>query len=78
MHMGQTSKATEFFEVALDLSRTGGDKDSEATNMKSLGEVNHSQGAYHYALDLYNKALAITKETGNSIVIKLCRQLTMY
>lgn len=64
MEMGQTAKATEHFEVALDLSRTGKNLDSEAKNMKSLGEVNHSQGAYHYALDLYNKALAIVKNTG--------------
>ncbi len=32
--------------------------------MKSLGDVNHVQGAYHYALDLYNKALAVAKDTG--------------
>jgi hypothetical protein len=36
--------------------------------MKSLGELNHSQGAYHYALDLFNKALALVKQTGNEAI----------
>eukprot|EP00026_Physarum_polycephalum_P000737 Phypoly_transcript_00738.p1 GENE.Phypoly_transcript_00738~~Phypoly_transcript_00738.p1 ORF type:complete len:1375 (-),score=209.00 Phypoly_transcript_00738:22-3720(-) len=66
MELGQITKATEHFEVALDLSRTGKNHDAEARNMKSLGELNHSQGAYHYALDLFNKALALVKTTGNS------------
>jgi hypothetical protein len=61
---GNYSKAIEYFEHSLLLSRELGDKASEATILNNLGSVYSIAGDLARAVELYNHALQINKEIG--------------
>jgi tetratricopeptide (TPR) repeat protein len=59
---GDYSKAMEYFETALLLSRGMGDRKAEATILSNLGNVYESLGDLVRATELYEQALLINRE----------------
>ncbi len=59
---GDFSKAVEYFESALLLSRGMGDKKAEATILSNLGSVYEILGDLVRATELYEQSLVISKE----------------
>jgi tetratricopeptide (TPR) repeat protein len=61
---GDFSKAIEYFEQAINLSREMGDRKAEAIIISNLGSVYENQGDLVHAVELYEHALLISKEVG--------------
>ncbi len=62
---GNFSGALEAFQVALDLSRSEGNRAFEGTILSNIGLVYSDQGRYAEALEVYQQALSIIREISN-------------
>jgi len=65
LDQGETHKAIEFFEKALEINRKFGDRDGEGDVLGRLGNACHLLGQSHRAIDLLEKELDIKREVGN-------------
>ena len=63
--LGQYSKALEYFQQALAISREVGDRAGVGITLNNIGVVYESLGQYPKALEYYQQALAIRKEIGD-------------
>lgn len=63
--IGNTQKAVILLEQALVISQNIHDRAEEGNNLCNLGEAYRLQGNITHAIDYYNQALVISRETGN-------------
>ena len=56
---GETDKAIECYQVALEMSQEIGFEDGISANLSNLGMIFLNQGDYPKALELYQQALKI-------------------
>ena len=63
--MGQYSKALDYFEQSLAISKKIGDLSGEGLTLNNLGAVYDRLGQYTKALDYYGQSLVIRKKTGD-------------
>jgi CHAT domain-containing protein/Tfp pilus assembly protein PilF len=54
-YLGHSGEAREIWEKGLDLSRNGGDEDTEALLLNNLAVLYHNRGQFQRAVDLYTQ-----------------------
>lgn len=64
-HAGDTQKAQDYFNQALDLWRRAGSRNGEALALNDIGRAYSDLGETQKALDYLNQALPIWRETGS-------------
>ena len=65
LHLGSYSKAIDFYQQALIISRDIGDRGGEGNALGNLGLAYDSLGNYEKAIDFYQQQLTITREIGD-------------
>ncbi|MCB8967990.1 MAG: tetratricopeptide repeat protein [Ardenticatenaceae bacterium] len=63
--MGKYNTAVSYYEQALAIFQTIGNKESEAAALGNLGNVYYSWGEYDTAVSYFEQALAIFQTIGN-------------
>ena len=61
---GQYSRAAEYYEKDLAITRKIGNREGEAIVLMNLGEVYAHNGNYHNALENFTEGLAIYQKIG--------------
>ena len=62
--LGQTEKAIDYYEQALNINRQVDDRKAEAVNLYNLGELYKDQGGVSQARQYLEQALTISREIG--------------
>jgi FOG: TPR repeat len=62
---GHPRRATRLLNIALDIARSNGDRESEGIVLANLGLCHDSLDEYQVALEFNNQALAIVRELGD-------------
>jgi CHAT domain-containing protein/Tfp pilus assembly protein PilF len=63
--ISQPQEALKYFNQALPILRSVGDRSGEATTLSNIGLVYHSIGQQQEALKYYNQALPISRQVGD-------------
>src|SRR6266567_2311527 len=63
--LGEFTRAIDFFEQVLAITRKAGDRLNQAVSLGNLGHCYYELGQIRRAIDLYEQALAIASEMGD-------------
>ena len=63
--LGEFTRAIDFFEQVLAITRKAGDRLNQAVSLGNLGHCYYELGQIRRAIDLYEQALAIASEMGH-------------